>query len=75
MSYEIPTCVKCGAEYSMPEGYEATAWCNPCAQELVPELLEALEVLIAPDNGKIRAAELKANFAKARAVIKKAKGR
>jgi hypothetical protein len=38
-----------------------------------PELLEALEMLIAPDNGQMRAAEIKANFAKAKAAIRKAK--
>ncbi len=44
--YEPPTCKKCGDEYYLPDGYEATEWCDPCAQELVPELLEALKALV-----------------------------
>lgn len=39
---EPPTCVACGDEYSMNDGCEPS-YCDPCAQELVPELLEALE--------------------------------
>lgn len=38
-----------------------------------PELLEALETLISPDDGKIRAAEIANNFSNARAAIRKAK--
>ncbi len=39
-----------------------------------PALLEALELLVASDNGVITAAELKSNFAKAKAAISLAKG-
>ena len=37
-----PTCIKCGDEYFLKDGYEITDYCDPCAQELVPDLLEAL---------------------------------
>lgn len=43
---EPPTCIKCGDEYLLPDGYEITAYCNPCAQEIAPALLEALESLM-----------------------------
>ena len=39
-----------------------------------PELLEALEILVAPDDGKIRVDEIKSNFAKGKAAIRKARG-
>lgn len=42
-TYELPTCKKCGDEYFLHEGCEATDYCDSCAQELVPDLLEALE--------------------------------
>jgi hypothetical protein len=32
----------CGDEFTVPDGFEVTDYCDPCAQELVPELLEAL---------------------------------
>jgi hypothetical protein len=48
MAYEIPTCKKCGDEYHLPDGYDATDYCNPCAQELVVELLAALEDIAEP---------------------------
>jgi uncharacterized Zn ribbon protein len=38
-----PTCIKCGDEYSLHDGFEVTDYCDPCAQELVPELVAACE--------------------------------
>ena len=46
--YEVPTCKKCGDEYHLPDGYDATEYCNPCAQELAVELLSALEDIAEP---------------------------
>ena len=45
-SDDPPVCVKCGDEYHLPDGYEVTDYCDPCAQELVPDLLEALRGLV-----------------------------
>jgi hypothetical protein len=49
-SDDPPTCNKCGDEFTVPDGYEVTDYCNPCAQELVPELLTVLEAIVTSAN-------------------------
>lgn len=46
--YEIPTCKKCEAEYSLRDGYEPTDYCDECAQAIAVELREALEDIAEP---------------------------
>ena len=43
-----PQCEKCGDEYLLPDGYERTDYCNPCAQELVVKFRSALEEIAEP---------------------------
>lgn len=43
-----PTCIKCGDEFTVPGGYEVTDYCNPCAQEVASDLLEALVDIAEP---------------------------
>jgi hypothetical protein len=44
---EPPVCKMCGDEYFLHDfDYEPTDYCDPCAQELVPELLDALRGLM-----------------------------
>ena len=38
---EPPICKKCEDEFSVPDGYDVTDYCNPCAQEVVIALLES----------------------------------
>jgi hypothetical protein len=53
---EPPICKKCGDEYFLKDGYEVTDYCDPCAQELVPELLEKLRHLEVRANCRLIAA-------------------
>ena len=46
--YTIPTCVRCDTEYNLRDGCEETMYCDPCAQEVAVELLEALEDIAEP---------------------------
>lgn len=43
-----PQCEKCGDEYLLPDGYERTEYCDPCAQELAVKFREALEEIAEP---------------------------
>jgi|HubBroStandDraft_6_1064221.scaffolds.fasta_scaffold03965_13 hypothetical protein len=40
---EPPVCKVCGDEYYLRDGYEVTDYCDPCAQELAPELLQLVK--------------------------------
>lgn len=40
---EPPICIKCGNDYFLKDGYDATDYCNLCAQEVAADLLEVLQ--------------------------------
>lgn len=46
--YELPTCKKCEAEYSLRDGYEPSDYCDECAQELAVKFRSALEEIAEP---------------------------
>ena len=71
-----PTCCKCGDEYFLKDGFEVTDYCDPCAQELVPELIEALQQIRDLERRNFREAwdMLKEVDRLASAAIRKAKG-
>lgn len=46
--YEIPTCQKCEAEYSLRDGCDPSDYCDECAQGIVVGLREAMEDIAEP---------------------------
>lgn len=58
-------CVKCHASMIIDEEFDPTAVCNPCAQDLIPRLLEQLEqydrlvaaIYMRPDDRALRVME------------------
>lgn len=38
-----PTCKRCGEEYSLPNGFEPTDFCNLCAHIIAGTAVKALE--------------------------------
>lgn len=47
MSYEIPTCNKCGVEYTLRYDYEPSKYCDECAQVRVIALEAQNDELLA----------------------------
>jgi PHP family Zn ribbon phosphoesterase len=69
-----PACVKCGDEYYLPDGYEATDYCNPCAQELVSEMLAELEYQRDRNYNSFEPDNQSDSYKRLDAVIRKARG-
>lgn len=57
---EDDECRICHQLMSLPFGLEPAPWCNQCAQELLPKLLQALKDIIGSSGVLIRRANARA---------------